>query len=123
MSWHNWGVSMEPLSMRHMLGEECPHCDYGRFVESAGVSGQWYMYYVVGFSKSEDVFTRDGDRDGAIAIECPRCFKIFWRHIICDMSLFFEDLEMGLFKLLVPGAHDAFMAAYNRALKEMSKAK
>ena len=114
--WRNWGVGMDSHVMKHLM-DGCPHCGFGDR-DDAPVGRDWWYFQTVGFSNSEGVFSRRGNGRGAIAIECPVCFEVSWRHsLYCSMSEFAERLERGEIELRVPGAHEAFMAVYEQAKK------
>jgi len=118
--WCNWGVGMDSQAMRHLMEDGCPYCSYGHLDRSTKFENEWWNNYIVGFSNSEDIFRVHGEDQGAIAVECPNCFHVSWRHVLPrTMSDFAFFVEKGVYKFLVPGAHEAFMAAYEQAKKEV----
>lgn len=67
--WDDWGVRSTMDGIPHQRDPyNCPHCNYNGFRDGEVVI---FYNYIVGFSS---------DRD-CIVMECPECFKRFWRHI------------------------------------------
>ena len=73
IKWDDWGIQATMDGIPHQLHPAyCPHCNCK---DSEFGEGDIFYDYIVGFSSDYNRAT----------MECPKCFKRFWRHVNDDM--------------------------------------
>jgi len=118
----DWGVQPHQ-GMRHNWDvTSCPHCnhDFNQY-------RMLYCRFIVGFTTKEEYRrpTYDGTKivgfyaEGAVILECPKCFEHSWIHSCGTTRQLFDATEDDDNFLLVPGAKEAFL----RSVKKKSKKK